>query len=276
MWEICTTHILLLFCVKRVPTLYISGFHPSVLLYHQRAWLTFHVPQSLTVTAIMVRNFTSSQHIWKISAPPILPSCELYSFLVLYILFFCFCFFLLLFLDENDIDGGGGIGWGGGVALKYIIPSIRFELDFYRILCRVFCFGEILPVVRDFCSLSFVSGMFCSTSLASNLLESREGNNSMAYSFGCTDEMKSWYTQRGKQLWHLLPLLISLFCGQHCPLVNMHWLSKACIQTVGLLFACCMSHCITPPYPAALLSQTVCWERNKYFMLDSMSRYLHF
>lgn len=48
----------------------------------------------------------------------------------------------------------------------YIIPSIRFELDFYRILCRVFCFGEILPVVRDFCSLSFVSGMFfCSTSL---------------------------------------------------------------------------------------------------------------
>lgn len=40
----------------------------------------------------------------------------------------------------------------------YIIPSIRFELDFYRILCRVFCFGEILPVVRDFCSLSLVSG----------------------------------------------------------------------------------------------------------------------
>lgn len=75
--------------------------------------------------------------------------------------------------------------------MKYIIPSIRFELDFYRILCRVFCFGEKLPVVRDFCSLSFVFGMFCSTSLAANLLESREGNNSMAYSFGCTDEMKS-------------------------------------------------------------------------------------
>lgn len=83
---------------KRVPTLYISGFHPSVLLYHRRAWPTFHVPQSLTVTAIMVRNFTSSQHIWKISAPPILPSCEFYSFFVLYILFFCFCvFFWLLF-----------------------------------------------------------------------------------------------------------------------------------------------------------------------------------
>lgn len=42
-----------------------------------------------------------------------------------------------------------------GVALKYI-PSIRFELDFYRILCRIFCFGEIFPVVRDFCSLSLV------------------------------------------------------------------------------------------------------------------------
>lgn len=40
----------------------------------------------------------------------------------------------------------------------YIISSIRFELDFYRILCRIFCFGEILPVVRDFCSLSLVSG----------------------------------------------------------------------------------------------------------------------
>ena len=39
----------------------------------------------------------------------------------------------------------------------YIIPSIRCEVDFYRILCRVFCFGEILPVVRDFCSLSLVS-----------------------------------------------------------------------------------------------------------------------
>lgn len=95
MWEICTTHILPLFCVKRVPTLYISGFHPPVLLYHRWAWPTFHVPQSLTVTAIMVRNFTSPQHIWKISAPPILPSCELYSFLVLYILFFCFCFFVV-------------------------------------------------------------------------------------------------------------------------------------------------------------------------------------
>lgn len=56
-------------------------------------------------------------------------------------------------------DGGGG----GGVVLMYINPSIRFELDFYRILCRVLCFGEILPVVRDFCSLSLVSGMFCST-----------------------------------------------------------------------------------------------------------------
>lgn len=42
----------------------------------------------------------------------------------------------------------------------YIIPSIRFELDFYRILCRVFCFGEILTVVRDFCSLSLVSDIF--------------------------------------------------------------------------------------------------------------------
>lgn len=57
----------------------------------------------------------------------------------------------------------------------YIIPSIRFELDFYRILCRIFCFGEILPVVRDFCSLSLVSCMFCSTSLAANSWGAEEG-----------------------------------------------------------------------------------------------------
>lgn len=68
-------------------------------------------------------------------------------------------------------DGGGG----GGVVLMYINPSIRFELDFYRILCRVLCFGEILPVVRDFCSLSLVSGMFCSTSLAATSAGADEG-----------------------------------------------------------------------------------------------------
>lgn len=59
----------------------------------------------------------------------------------------------------------------------YIIPSIRFELDFYRILCRVFCFGEILPVVRDFCSLSLVSGMFLFHLPHCKLMESRGGNN---------------------------------------------------------------------------------------------------
>lgn len=53
-----------------------------------------------------------------------------------------------------------------GVALMYI-PSIRFELDFYRILCRIFCFGEILPVVRDFCSLSPVSCTFFSVAAIS-------------------------------------------------------------------------------------------------------------
>lgn len=53
-----------------------------------------------------------------------------------------------------------------GVALMYI-PSIRFELDFYRILCRIFCFGEILPVVRDFCSLAPVSYTFFSVAAIS-------------------------------------------------------------------------------------------------------------
>jgi len=71
--------------------------------------------------------------------------------------------------------GGGGSGDVGGVALMYIIPSIRFELDFYRILCRVFCFGEILPVVRDFCSLSLVFDIFCSTSIAATSSLAVEG-----------------------------------------------------------------------------------------------------
>jgi len=57
----------------------------------------------------------------------------------------------------------------------YIIPSIRFELDFYRILCRVFCFGEILPIVRDFCSLSLVSGLLYSTSLAATEWRAKVG-----------------------------------------------------------------------------------------------------
>lgn len=96
-------------------------------------------------TATVVKQFHISTTHLKDLSNPVLPSCELYSFLVVYICTFCLCG---CFGDR-----------GGGVALMYIIPSIRFELDFYRILCRIFCFGEILPVVRDFCSLSLVSSV---------------------------------------------------------------------------------------------------------------------
>lgn len=58
---------------------------------------------------------------------PILPSCELYSFLVYICTFFWDCLKVIVVVVV-------------GVVLMSIIPSIRFELDFYRILCRVFCF----------------------------------------------------------------------------------------------------------------------------------------
>lgn len=57
--------------------------------------------------------------------------------------------------------------WGvavGGVALVYIIPSILFELDFYRILCRIFCFGWNTSSSKRF--LFSVSRTFRPTSLA--------------------------------------------------------------------------------------------------------------
>ena len=90
------------------------------------------------------------------------------------------CSLYLYFFFFGLFRGGGS----GGVALMYIIPSIRFELDFYRILCRVFCFGEILPVVRDFCSLSLVSGF-----VPGRQLMASRGKEwlLLAYSFGCSD-----------------------------------------------------------------------------------------
>lgn len=58
----------------------------------------------------------------------------------------------------------------------------------------------------------------------------------------------------------------------------MLWLSNGlCLKLCGIASACCRSHCITPPYPAALCSQTVCWERNKYyFVLDWLCCFFYF
>ena len=50
----------------------------------------------------------------------------------------------------------------------------------------------------------------------------------------------------------LPPLLISLLCGQHCPLVNMLWLSKACFQTVWDCF--CLLCPTALPHPTLLHS----------------------
>lgn len=81
--------------------------------------------------------------------------------------------------------------FGGGGGCFMYIPSIRFELDFCnRILCRVFCFGEILPVVRDFCSLSLVSSVFCFVflfpiqSLLSHGGLTIDVNNSCSFGYG--------------------------------------------------------------------------------------------
>lgn len=174
---------------------------------------------------------------------PILPSCELYSFLVVYICTFCLS------------DCLGGVGGSGGVALMYIIPSIRFELDFYRILCRVFCFGEILPVVRDFCSLSLVS-VFVSFHLP--LAANTQGADGGVTIVGVFIRMQWWsrgagIAQRrsGSDPFFFSACLTSrqttLPPGE-CALTVKKLVFKLC----GIASACCMSHCITPPYPAAL------------------------
>lgn len=115
----------------------------------------FHIPATL----------------WKYLSNPFLPSCEFYSFLLPYI-----CTFYLHGCLRVMVEG---------VALMYI-PSIRFELDFYRILCRIFCFGEILPVVRDFCSLSPVSYTFFLS--CCHVMGSNGGKWQLfAYSLGCSE-----------------------------------------------------------------------------------------
>lgn len=105
----------------------------------------------------------------------------------------------------------------------YIIPSIRFELDFYRILCRVFCFGEILPVVRDFCSLSLVS-VFVSFHLP--LAANTQGADGGVTIVGVFIRMQWWsrgagIAQRRSGSDPFSSLLVSLLGRQHCPLVNV-------------------------------------------------------
>lgn len=153
-----------------------------------------------------------------------------------------------------------------GVALMYI-PSIRFELDFYRILCRIFCFGEILPVVRDFCSLSPVSYTF----FFSQLLPCR-GEQQRKMTIVCIFTWMQWITHRPEMhkdeaVPTLLTLLISLLAGKHCPLSNMLWLSKACVLTVGLLLLAVSPTALSQP--AALLSPIVLREINIILCLMS-------
>lgn len=84
-----------------------------------------HVSQTMRLLCLETSTIPTS--LSKDLSNPVLPSCELYSFHVVYICTLSLC--------------GCWEGVVGRVALMSIFPSIRFELDFYRILCRILCFG---------------------------------------------------------------------------------------------------------------------------------------
>lgn len=133
---------------------------------------------------------------------PILPSCELYSFLVVYICTFCLfdCFGVL-----SVVEG-----------LLWCILFHQFGLNwtFLGLLCRVFCFGEILPVVRDFCSLSLCFFCFFFVPLPSLLAHGEQRRDElfdgifagMQWSdgeLGCTEEEQPWHFLLCSSLWSL-------------------------------------------------------------------------
>ena len=216
------------------------GFHRLFFRSSQTSGMAnFSSSAKLNNTVAMVKNVTISTTLLKGFSAPILPSCELYSFLVVYICTFCLfdCLRVVVVF--------------GGNALMYIVPSIRFELDFYRTLCRVFCFGEILPVVRDFCSLSLVSGKYIlfHLLLAAKFAVSRGGNNYCChFHFGCRNRSRSAESHVDTShsacltsLWTALPP------GEYALIVKSLYLNS-----VGLLLPAVWPTALPPPCPAAL------------------------
>lgn len=93
-------------------------------------------------TAIVLREIHVSTSLLKDLSNPVLPSCELYSFLVVYI-----CTFLCVVVEGSRSEG-----------LLWCILFHQFCLNwtFIGYYAESSALGEILPVVRDFCSLYLV------------------------------------------------------------------------------------------------------------------------
>lgn len=93
-----------------------------------------YFPYSKMIIIPPARNLTTTTPV-KGCSTPVLPSCELYSFPVISISTFSFCF---------------------GISHQCLLFH-QFGLNWTFIgYYAVFCFGEILLVVRDFCSLLLV------------------------------------------------------------------------------------------------------------------------
>lgn len=91
---------------------FITGKHGRLLVSHKA---------KTNNTATVVRNMTFTTHLNSFSSVLILPSCELYSFLVVYIWTFCF-----------EVVKG--------LLLCILFHQFGLNWAFIEILCRVFCF----------------------------------------------------------------------------------------------------------------------------------------
>lgn len=117
-----------------------------------------------------------------------------------------------------------------------------------------------------------VSCTFRSTSLAANSWGAEEGRTiDGIFILDAVIEHRAEMHRDGEDT--TLPSLLNpLLSGQHCPLLNMLWLSNACILTVWDCFCLLYVplHYSTPT--CCTLNHRLCSERNKhYFVLDEMS-----
>lgn len=141
---------------------------------------------------------------------PVLPSCELYSFLVVYI-----CTFLCVAVEGS---------WSEGLLWCILFHQFGLNWTFIGYYAESSALGEILPVVRDFCSLYLVRFV-----PPPSLLLTHEEQAEWGKTFGGVIPSEHGSSERRGTS---SLLLSSLLFGQHCPLLNMMWLSNACILTV--------------------------------------------
>lgn len=213
-WEICTMYYSPLSWLVPPPHwihLWISPpVRHMVSLTTSMAMFMFH-KANVNNAATVFRKIHVSTSLLKDVSNPVLPSCELYSFLVVYI-----CTFLCVAVEGSWLEG-----------LRWCILIHQFGLNwtFIGYYAESSALGEILPVVRDFCSLYLVRFV-----PPPSLLLTHEEQAEWGRTFGGVTASEHGSGVKTAALPSLL--LSSLLFGQHCPLLNMLWLSNACILTV--------------------------------------------